>query len=64
MVNMRGIVQAVMQITLHDKLWSEKDPSNQYKSCRKGIDILVFLPGDALPHYQHPEGRVHALMFP
>eukprot|EP00971_Amphidinium_carterae_P252827 5019544-Amphidinium_carterae.1 len=19
---------------------------------------------DALPHYQHPEGRVHALMFP
>eukprot|EP00971_Amphidinium_carterae_P153994 3053925-Amphidinium_carterae.1 len=47
MSSMRGVVQAVMQITLQDKLWSEKDPSKRYVSQRKGIDILVFLPGTA-----------------
>eukprot|EP00971_Amphidinium_carterae_P281141 5582199-Amphidinium_carterae.1 len=47
MASMRGIVQAIMQISLHDKLWSEKDPSQQYTRNRKGIDILVFLPGTA-----------------
>eukprot|EP00971_Amphidinium_carterae_P140617 2786619-Amphidinium_carterae.1 len=47
MVNMRGIVQAIMQICLHDRLWSESDLSQQYKRSRKGIDILVFLPGTA-----------------
>eukprot|EP00971_Amphidinium_carterae_P217829 4324156-Amphidinium_carterae.1 len=36
-----------MQISLHDRLWSEKDPSQQYIKSRKGIDILVFLPGTA-----------------
>eukprot|EP00971_Amphidinium_carterae_P128590 2547090-Amphidinium_carterae.1 len=47
MASMRGVVQAIMQISLHDKLWSEKDPSQQHVKNRKGIDILVFLPGTA-----------------
>eukprot|EP00971_Amphidinium_carterae_P133111 2635942-Amphidinium_carterae.1 len=47
MATMRGVVQAIMQISLHDKLWCEKDPSQQYQKNRKGIDILVFLPGTA-----------------
>eukprot|EP00971_Amphidinium_carterae_P330333 6463314-Amphidinium_carterae.1 len=47
MAILRGIVQAVMQITLHDKLWSERNLSKQYVAQRKGIDILVFLPGTA-----------------
>eukprot|EP00971_Amphidinium_carterae_P262572 5208369-Amphidinium_carterae.2 len=44
MPNMRGVVQAIMQISLQDRLRSEKDPTHQYVRNRKGIDILVFLP--------------------
>eukprot|EP00971_Amphidinium_carterae_P072471 1433623-Amphidinium_carterae.3 len=47
MLNMKAVLQVIVQILLQDKMWGEKDPDYKTKNNRKRRDILVFWPGTA-----------------